>query len=110
MVMCHTRSKYHRAVKLAKREAGNARASDMRTAAEAGDVEFLKEMKKSFGKKNNGGQQVPDSFEGKVTKDTILDKFRECYENLYNSAGTEDAMAKIKEEFGALIGEQSGAD
>ena len=35
--------------------------------------------------RKNGSESVPDSLEGKVTHDDILDKFRECYSELYNS-------------------------
>ena len=53
------------------------------------------------------GQSVPDCLEGKVTEDTILDKFRECYQDLYNSAGTQGAMFKIKEKLKLLTKEDS---
>ena len=109
MVMCYSRSKYHRAVKVAKREAANARAKELRGAAEAGDKDLMKELMHSLGRRKSG-QSVPDSFEGKVTKETILDKFRECYEDLYNSAGTEEAMIAIKELVQGNISELSGVE
>ena len=101
--------KYHRAVKIAKREAATARARDLLVAAECGDVQLMMELKKTLSKKSYG-QSVPDCMEGKVTHDTILDRFRECYQDLYNSAGTEDAMSGIKEKLHGLISEGSGAE
>ena len=109
MVMCHSRSKYHRAVKVAKREAANARAKELRGAAEAGDRDLLKVLMQNIGRKKSG-QSVPDNFEGKVTHETILDKFRECYEELYNSASTEEAMIAIKNLLQGDISEISGAE
>ena len=87
--MCHARAKYHRAVKLAKRQAATSRARDLMVAAESGDADLLQELKKTLDKSSKG-QSVPDCLEGKVTHETILDKFRECYKDLYNSAGTEN--------------------
>ena len=52
-------------------------------AAEAGDVDLMNELKKTLSHKNSE-QAVPESLEGKVTHDTILDRFRECSEDLYN--------------------------
>ena len=109
MVMCHTRSKYHRAVRVAKREAATVSARELSVAAEAGDMNLLKEMKKTLSKKNKG-QLVPESLEGKVTNETILDKFKDCYEALYNSAATEDTMTAIKEKLKEFIDENSGAE
>ena len=62
----------------------------------------MKELKKSLDSKDSS-QSVPDCLEGKVTHDTILEKFKECYQDLYNSAGTETAMSGIKEKLQLLI-------
>ena len=101
-VMCHARNKYHLAVRHAKRVAATAKAMDIAIAAEAGDITLMKELKKSLDQKDSS-QSLPDCLEGKVTHDTILDKFRECYQDLYNSAGTEEAMVTIKEQLKLLI-------
>ena len=78
-------------------------------AAEAGDVDLMKELKKTLSHKNSE-QAVPECLEGKVTHDTILDRFRECYEDLYNSAGTEEAMDVIKEKLKEIISEHSNTE
>ena len=101
-LMCYVRSKYHLAVRQAKRMAATAKARDLAAAAEAGDIALMKELKKSLDSKTTT-QSVPDCLEGKVTHDTILDKFRECHQDLYNSAGTEAAMVSIKERLDKLI-------
>ena len=56
----------------------------MMEAAEEGDLALIEEMKKTLGKKSQG-QAVPDSLDGKVTHDSILERFKDCYEELYNS-------------------------
>ena len=94
-VMRWTRNKFHYAVRRAKRLSGSLQARKLLVAAEEGNIALMKEMKNTLGKKNLG-QSIPDSLDGKVTHDSILERFRECYEELYNSAGTEQAMDMIK--------------
>ena len=77
-------------------------------AAEQGNVALYREMKSTLSR-NTGGQTAPESLDGKVTHDTILDRFRECYEQLYNSAGTEDAMTDIKKSPEEVIKANTGA-
>ena len=101
-VMTNARNKYHLAVRQAKKIAASAKAKELSSAAEAGDVALMRELKKSLGSKDSS-QSVPTCLEGKVTHETILDKFRQCYQDLYNSAGTEAAMINIKEKIQALI-------
>ena len=96
-VMCWARNKYHYAVRKAKRLAGTMKSRNLLEAAEHGDQALMEEMKMTLGRKSQG-QAVPEALDGKVTHDTILDRFRECYEELYNSAGSEDAMDNIKEQ------------
>ena len=75
-------------------------------AAEQGDEALMKEMKSTLDKKPQA-QAVPETLDGKVTHDTILDRFRECYEELYNSAGSEHAMASLKERLHKVISKQT---
>ena len=65
-VMCHTRGKYHRAVKKVKRLAATAKAQQLVEASEAGDLALVKELKKTLLDKPLG-QTVPECVEGKVT-------------------------------------------
>ena len=105
-VMCNSRRKYNFAIKQAKRSVAHAKASRLLVAAESGDAALMEEMRKTLSKKCNG-QTVPDSLEGKVTHDSILDKFRECYAELYNSACTSNAMTDIKRRLEVLINASS---
>ena len=86
--------------------AGSIKARQLVEAAEQGDLALMKEMKRTLDRKSQG-QAVPEALDGKVTHDTILDRFRECYEELYNSAGSEDAMNTIKEQLHQLISDQT---
>ena len=52
-------------------------------------------MKKSLYEKSTG-QDIPNKLEGKVTQDDILEKIKECCENLYNSAPSNESMNVIK--------------
>ena len=63
---------------------------------------MLKELKNTL-KKTCSAQLVPDILEEKVTPNEVLEKFRECYEELFNSAGTVDAMTNIKVELKQII-------
>ena len=100
-VMSHARRKYHLAVRQTKRRAANSKAMDLLAASEAGDIALMEELRKSL--KGKSEQQVPDSLEGKVTHEDILEKIKECYEQLYNSANTDLAMNNIKEKLEQLI-------
>ena len=107
-LMTWCRNKYHYAVRRAKRQAQVAKSERLVEAAEQGNMALIHEMKRTLGSKSTG-QTVPESLDGKVTHETILDRFRECYEQLYNSAGTEDAMSAIKEKLEQMIGANTGA-
>ena len=106
MVMCHVRSKYHRAVKLAKREIRQRKNVELSNAAELGNLEMLNEFKKSLCSKKKA-QQLPDCVEGKVSHEDILDQFKQRYEELYNSADTSIEMTSIKENLNDLISSDS---
>ena len=67
-----------------------------------GDIALMAEMKRILGRKDTG-QTVPESLDGKVTHDTILERFKECYEELYNSAGSENAMDIMKAKLEQIV-------
>ena len=71
-------------------------------AAAQSNLTFFKEMKKVLYEKSSG-QDIPDKLEGKVSHDDILDKFKECYEQLYNSAPSVESMLKVKEDISRTI-------
>ena len=63
-------------------------------------------MKNIKGSKSKG-QSLPDNVEGAEGPDEILNKFKEVYENLYNSAESINAMNGIKESIMGMIGPES---
>ena len=94
-VMVNTRIKFRAAVRKAKTELNSSKGRAFLEAAECGDTALLKEMKRVMGPKR-AGQEPPDSLEGAVGQDAVLEKFRQLYEALYNSAGTAAQMAELK--------------
>ena len=103
LVMSHVRSKYHRAVKIAKRNLAKMKNNELISAAELGNVEFIKQFQKHIFKKEKTCQQVPDCLEGKVTHDDILETFKQRYEHLYNSADTSEEMVCVKGKLDNLL-------
>ena len=101
-LMAWTRNKYHYAVRKAKRLADTIKSRKLLEAAEEGNAALMEEMKKSMNTKVVE-QSVPECLDGKVTHDDILERFKECYEELYNSAGSEDAMVTIKSKLDQAI-------
>ena len=101
-VMRHTRNKYHYAVRRAKKEANRLKSVALGEAAASGNLALFKEMKQHLYRKNSS-ESVPESLEGKVTHDDILDKFRECYSELFNSADTSVEMLDVKSKIENII-------
>ena len=101
-VMCWSRNKYHYAVRKLKKNKVHLRAEELLEASESGDIDLMAAMKVIKGKKNTG-QTMPDSVEAETESETILDKFKEVYQLLYNSAGTAEAMKVIKTKLQNLI-------
>ena len=58
-------------------------------------MDLLKEMKNIKGSKNSV-QSMPETLEGKSCEDEIVKKFKEVYEDLYNSSESVEAMKIIK--------------
>ena len=50
---------------------------------------------------------MPEEIEGETDPASILDKFKEVYETLYNSADTSNAMIVVKEKLQTLIDHNS---
>ena len=85
---------------------GSMQTRKLAEAAEEGNITFIKEKKETLGRKNYG-QIIPESLDSRVGHDSILERFRECYEELYNSAGTEVAMASIRNKLQSFIRENN---
>ena len=69
-------------MKKVKRQAGQLKAEKLITAADTGDIELLRELRNTLSK-TSSPQLVPDSLDGRVTPNEVLERFRECYEELF---------------------------
>ena len=105
-IMCNTRNKYHYAVRRVKKMSNNIRARKLMDASQSGDVDLLKEMKKiKGGKKTN--VNLPECVEDAMGQDEIVEKFKEVYSALYNSAESSIAMEEIKNRIKEMVGQDS---
>ena len=105
-IMARTRNKYHYSIRKVKKESDDIRANKLLEAATTSDIELLKEMKKIRGS-SKSGQTVPDSVDGVSGHEEIVDKFKEVYQELYNSAPTVDSMTNIKNTINNTISHDS---
>ena len=108
-IMCGTRNLYHYAIRKVKRQAAEIRSRKLIVAANNGDANLLKEMKKIKGgyKESIDLPEQVDNVEG---EEEIANKFREVYSTLFNSAETTDAMDTIKMKINEMIGPDSLLD
>ena len=102
------RTRYHYSVRKLKRRADLIRAEKLFEASMMGDVDLLKEMK-NIKSGTGGSQELPDNVEGASGEEEIADKFREVHSALYNSSGSQDGMAVLREHVQGLIGPESVA-
>ena len=75
-------------------------------ASERGEMDLLKEMENIKGSTNNG-QSMPETLEGKSSEDEIVKKFKEVYEDLYNSSESVEAMRELKLKLNEMITEDA---
>ena len=101
-MMSHSRNQYHYAVRRLKLKADEIKAKKLFEASMAGDIDLLKEMK-AIKNGRKGGEDLPDSVAGADGEHEIVDKFREVYEALYNSAESSIEMDEIKGKVADLI-------
>ena len=108
-VMAWSRNKFHYGVRRAKRKANSMRAADLQEAAGKGDHDLMEEMKKTLGKQTVC-DTMPESLEGEVTEDGIINKFKELYGALYNSCPSKSAMTILKDKLSSLVTSDSLAE
>ena len=101
--MVKRRTQYHHAVRRLKRRLDLTRAKKLFQASMLGDTNLLKEMKQI---KSGGGakNELPDNVAGANGEEEIVEKFKDVYSTLYNSSGTQDGMAQLREHVQTLIG------
>ena len=92
-MMARSRNQYHYAVRRWKLNYNLVRAKKLFEAFIESDMDLLKEMK-SIKNENAGGEELPDNVAGADGQDEIVEKFREVYQALYNSADSSEEMAE----------------
>ena len=97
-----TRTKFHSAVRQLKKDSNRLKSDALCEVAMVGNRAIFDEMRKLSNGVSNS-QDIPDTLQGKVTFDDILNKFKECYESLYNSAPTKDVMIDLNHQVKSLI-------
>ena len=101
-VMVNCRVKFRAAVRRAKSDANSQKGRVLLQAAEAGNRALLSEMRRVLGPRHDP-QQLPDSLEGEVGHEEILEKFQVLYSALYNSAGSQVMMEELWDQVGSQI-------
>ena len=104
IAMTRSRNQYHYAVRRTRRSRDLLRAKKLFEASLIGDIELIKEMKK-VKKGCNVNAELPDSVGGVQGQEEIVEKFKEVYSALYNSASTADDVDIIKDKLNILISE-----
>ena len=75
-----------------------------------GDTKLLQEMKTIKKGGSDTNSDLPDSVAGCVGEQNIAEKFRESYENLFNSAPTGEEMAELKNRLENMIGAEANIE
>ena len=100
--MASSRNQYHYAVRRTKRQGKQIKAVKLFEASLSGDLDLLKEMKNiKCGKK--GSAELPENVAGADGESEIVEKFREVYQALYNSAGSQEEMEEIKRKVSEML-------
>ena len=97
------RRQYHYAVQRVKGKRSEYQAEQLLVAAMQGDVELLKEMK-NIKKGKHSNSELPDVVDGAVGEHNIAELFKQSYDNLFNSAPSEDEMKKLMTKLEDIIG------
>ena len=101
--MVKKRTQYHYAVRRLKRKSDIIQAGKLFEASMQGDINLLKEMKSVRGG-NVGQAELPETVAGGNGEEEIVEKFREVYSSLYNSAETDKDMEDLKTRVASLVG------
>ena len=100
--MVNTKVKFRAAVRKAQSQANTEKARTLLDAAEAGDIALMAQMKRVLGSKKTV-QELPDCLEGTVGQTEVVEKFRDLYNELYNSCSTEDEVGQLLQDLKSRI-------
>ena len=104
--MVQKRLQYHYAVRRLKRKADLIRAGKLFAASMEGDLHLLKEMKSVKGGKSCHSE-LPDNVAGGNGEEEIVEKFKDVYSALYNSAESNTDMSDLLVKVTGLIKDDS---
>ena len=99
----HLKNQYHYAVRKSKKQGNLTRAKKLFEASFNSDVDLLKEMK-AIKQEGKVCSELPEHVAGADGEGEIVEKFREVYQALYNSAGSAQEMDEIKARLSEMIG------
>ena len=83
------------AVRRKKLHSNLVRAKKLFEASIKSEMDLLKEMK-AITRGKGGGEELPDNVAGADGQEEIVEKFKEVYQALYNSADSSNEMDEIK--------------
>ena len=109
VAMARSRNLYHYAIRRTRRNADLLKAKKMFEASVVSDMQLLEEMKK-VRSGGVGADELPDNVAGAEGEQEIVEKFREVYSALYNSASTAPEVQIIKDQLKVLIKQDSMAE
>ena len=105
-MMTRSRNQYHYAVRRLKLDSRMIRAKKLLESSVNGDTELIKEMK--YISRGSGSQEdLPEHVAGADGQDEIVEKFREVYQTLYNSAESFTEVLEIKSKLAQLVTAES---
>ena len=104
--MTQSRNQYHYAVRRTKRRTDLTKAKKLFEASLSGDMNLLLEMKNIRGAKKVH-DDLPDNVAGANGEEEIVEKFREVYQAVFNSAGSAAELEVIKRKLATLIKSES---
>ena len=93
----------------AKGKGNHVKAEKLFQASLLGDLDLMAEMKK-IRDGGKGKAELPDNVAGGDGEEEIVDKFRDVYAALYNSAGSQTDMLELRQKIRQLIGPCSVAE
>ena len=101
--MVRKKAQYHYAVRRLKNKGDQIRAEKLFAASMKGDLNLLSEMKTIRCGGNEVGSELPETVDGANGEDEIVEKFKDVYHALYNSAATQDEMGELMESVQSMI-------
>ena len=105
--MVRKRTQFHYAVRRLKRKAALIKAKRLFQASIEGDIKLLKEMKALRSGGFAAEPDLPDTVAGANGQEEIVEKFKEVYSALYNSASSEAEMPELVTKVAELIRPES---